>query len=123
THLVTNFFSAFTILTWAFMAYVISSKARLATWVALAALVSPLPQLLFLTSGKNSLVMAVPFMALSMLFAHLFLEKKSVIRFIILSVLLVGTGLIHYPVFGVTIGAISLYIFAHHIDKWSVKTF
>lgn len=123
THLVTNFFSAFTIPTWAFMAYVISSKARLATWVALAALVSPLPQLLFLTSGKNSLVMAVPFMALSMLFAHLFLEKKSVIRFIVLSVLLVGTGLIHYPVFGVTIGAISLYIFAHHIDKWSVKTF
>lgn len=115
-HVLTNFFSAFSVLAWALAAYIFTKKGRIALWTGLLALVAPLPQFLYFMAGKNSFVMSVSMMAITAIFCLFYYQRRSAINFIFLFICLTGVGIIHYPAYAYVIGTVFLYYLISYIS-------
>lgn len=116
-HYITNFFSAFSVLMWALIAYIITKKSRLAAWVALFALITPLPQFLYFMAGKNAFVMTTPFIALALMFSLHFYVNRIWVNALLLLVALLGIGLIHYPAYAYTAGSVIIFILIKYFSE------
>lgn len=104
----TNFLSSLTVFYWGLAAYVVSRKRLVATFVAFFVLVSPLPANLYFLAGKNALVAALPFIGLLIIVAYCLYRRATFANIAILSILLIGIGILHYPVYAYALGYIGL---------------
>lgn len=121
-HLLTNIFSAFSVLAWSIAAFIFTKRGRIAMWTGLLVLLSPLPQFLYFMAGKNSFVMATPFLAVTSVFALIYYRNNNLRNFALLALCLVGVGLIHYPAFAFAAGLVLLFLVLSYFDTNNANT-
>ncbi len=117
-NLVTNFLSAFSVLSWGLAAFVVVRRRSYAVAVAGLTLLVPIPALLYFTAGKNALVVAIAFLPLVFVLLGRVFDKAK--HWWALAVALAAVGFIHYPTFGyvlVTAGLATAAVFARDLAR------
>lgn len=96
--IVTNLFSAFSVLLWGIVMSIASKSTRIGYWVSFALAISAMPLVLYFTAGKNSLISAFALMPI-LFFSAIAPLKHRLFKYGLVSITLFGIGLFHYPVF------------------------